>query len=1176
MSSIQGRITNDSNLKIKGTGALSYDHSYITGIGDVTFSSSGNIHLQGTYLYSGNTNVSSGAVTLNNLTIPDSASWTMARGTQMLVNNATVHNLTLETAATLANINANGSFTVSGDLEAKPWSTLSFAAGSPSNTTRMTVLGNLTIDNAVLDVYQGHIPTSGKLGVGYYRLIAYSGTLNGTFGFVDLPQINGAVSSLQYGAGSIDLLIEASGDNSLQYWNGGNGVWDSTTAFWTNDRGAVADIWGGKIAIFKDTPTTIGGVIDINGNQSFSGIQFVNDGYILNGSGSLSLEPGGSEIRVLADSATINTEINGSGSLLKTEAGTLILNGNNSYTGGTTIYSGDVQISSDTSLGLGGVNLAGGALTIVDDIATYRNFDVDQRGTINVTDDNTLTANGVLSGNGNFLKDGNGRLVLNGVNTITGNIGIKAGELVINNDGALGDVSNDVSFMGGTLTTTASFATFRNFNLDVNGNFNVDGSTALTLNGNINGANDLTKSGAGILTLNGTNTFRNLNITNGFVVGNATSFGGDIRNAGTAIFNITGTETYNGNIQGLNTVHGSMVKDGSGSLTLAGVSLLDWSINKGELVIDANKFGGNIDIGALGTAVVSQPTNGTLAGVLSGTGTILKNGEGTLFLIGDSSAFGGVVKISSGAINTGTADAKGALGGSLIVESGGILSGVGTIGSGLNSHISVADGGILAPGNSIGTLTVNGNLVLESGSIYNVETDPLNTESDRITVTGDATISGGTVAHIGFAGDYALNTRYTILQADGKLTGSFGNVTSEFAFLNPSLFYDYNAGLVQLELARNEVPFISKGTTANHFAVANALDSMGTSSGIYNAFVKLPDNTTVIANALDSLSGEIYGSTSSALIEESRYIRDIINNRMRGALGGIVMNDDMFSTKIDHEWSAWVQAYGGWNKIDGNGNYADVKHSTGGFLVGADTIAENGWLAGAFAGYSNSTIKADARASSASVDSFHVGAHVAKEWNGNIALRLGVANSWHKVDTERTAAFFGFGPQSPTSNANARTFQAFGEVAYKIHAKKITLEPYGNLAYVNHHTGAYNEDGGAAALRGSKTRTSAAFVTLGIRAKTEVELGGNTTAAVSTGAGYRKTSNNVRGAAEHGFTGSDEFTIYGTPIASDVATLEAGLDMPVSKTSNFNLNYQAQISSKSTAHTTGARFAIKF
>ncbi|NKC23209.1 hypothetical protein HED50_20245 [Ochrobactrum oryzae] len=80
---------------------------------------------------------------------------------------------------------------------------------------------------------------------------------------------------------------------------------------------------------------------------------------------------------------------------------------------------------------------------------------------------------------------------------------------------------------------------------------------------------------------------------------------------------------------------------------------------KAKLVIDANKFGGNIDIGALGTAVVSQPTNGTLAGVLSGTGTILKNGEGTLFLIGDSSAFGGVVKISSGAINTGTADAKG-------------------------------------------------------------------------------------------------------------------------------------------------------------------------------------------------------------------------------------------------------------------------------------------------------------------------------------------------------------------------------------------------------------------------------------------------------------------------------------------------------------------------------------
>lgn len=1170
-----GIITNNSVLHINATDLLNYDSTRIVGIGTTAFSANGQLVLNGRYNHTGDTYLSSGKISLGSaFSLPNSPNTIVSGGAEFVVGGSRVQNLTLESGSILTNDGQSGTFVVDGNFDAKTGSTLNFELGSPISTPRMSVSGNLTINDATLNVYQSGSPLAGQFGIGHYRLVDHAGVRSGNFGIVNLQHVVGTYSVLQYGSDAIDLFVVANGDSSLQYWTGGNGNWDGFK--WQNLNGLGVDQWGSKIAVFKDTPLTIGGIINVSGNHSFSGLQFVDDSYIIDGYGSLSLEPGGSEIRVLADSATINTSITGSGALSKTEAGTLILNGNNSYTGGTSIYAGDIQVSSDANLGLGAVSLTGGALTIAGDFTTYRNFDVDQRGTINVMGGQSLNGNGVLSGNGNFIKDGEGTLALNGSNTLTGNIGIKAGELVVNRDAALGDVSNDVTFMGGTLTTNESFASSRNFNLDVDGKFNVGGATQLTLDGNVVGSNDIIKSGAGILALNGVNKFRNLNIADGFVVGNSASFGGDIRNAGTAIFNIAGTETYNGVIQGLNFIDGSMVKDGAGSLTLGGVSLLDWTINNGELVIDANKFGGDINVGSLGTAVVNQSTNGTLAGILSGTGNVLKNGEGTLFLTGDSSAFDGVVRITNGGINIGTADAKGSLGGSLIVESGGVLSGVGTIGSGLNSHISVTDGGILAPGNSIGTLTVNGNLVLESGSIYNVETDPLSTDSDRVIVTGDATINGGTVAHIGFAGDYALNTKYTILKADGKLAGSFGNVTSEFAFLNPTLLYDYNAGSVQLELARNEVPFISKGTTSNHLAVANALDGIGTSSDVYNAFVKLPDDKTIIGNALDSLSGEIYGSTSSALIEESQYIRDIVNNRMRGALGGIVMNDEISSTKVNQEWSAWAQAYGGWNKIDGNGNYADVKHSTGGFLVGADTIVEHGWLVGVFAGYSNSTIKADARASSASVDSFHIGAYAAKEWDNNIALRLGVANSWHKIDTERTAAFLGFGPQSLTSDANARTFQAFGEVAYKIETKKVTFEPYGNFAYINHHMGGYNEEGGSASLHGSKSKTSAVFGTVGIRAKTEVKFGANTTATVSAGAGYRKASNSVRGAASQSFTGSDEFTIYGAPIAKDAAILEAGLDIPISKKSNFNLNYQAQISTKSTAHTAGARFVIKF
>ena len=1399
VSNIYGSIHNNANLILKDS--VNNNHfGYIYGSGDVTFETTGNLFLNGIYSFTGSANVSNGTVTLGSYSdVSSTSGLTMGSGTNLNVSNATLSNLTLKTGSSLTSTATNSVLKVNGDMSAEAGSTLNFSVGAPSSNTRVRVLGDLNINDVALNITQSGNPADGTFGLGYYRLIDYNGSYSGSgFSSFTVPPLNTAATKaeLEFGTGTIDLLVTKDGDNSLQYWTGGNGNWSDVN--WLNQGGTTPDLWGGQIAIFKDTPSTIGGVINVSGNQSFSGLQFVDNGYTLGGTGSLVLEPSGSEIRVLADSATINTHINGSGSLLKTEAGTLVLNGINSYAGGTTIYAGDVQISSDTNLGIasGGINLKGGTLTVASRIATSRQIDIDQRGTLNVTDGNLLFALGDISGNGDLVKDGNGTLVLSGANTFKGDIGIRNGFLQVNNDAVLGDVSNDITFLGGVLSTTGSFATSRDFNLNANGGFNVAGSTQLTVNGNVVGSNVLVKGGAGALVLNGTNVFNGLDIMEGVVIGDTKSLSGDIRNSGTLVFNqatdgvygynihglqatngqavkggvgtlglagysslnwdvqngalvadankftgnatlaadtsltfeqakdgyyagtisgegsliktgsaaltlagnntyeggtvlkggtleitsdaslgaktgsmtfdggklladasfssdraynflglgfvnvsdgnnltlngalsgrelvkegkgaltlngansyshtvvkegsvignsasisgdilnagtvtfnVAGNETYSGNIQGVNATNGSMIKDGAGSLTLGGISMLDWTINQGQLIVDANKYGGDINIGTHGTAVFNQTANGTLAGTLSGTGTFVKDGAGTLFITGDYSSFDGLVKISSGGVNTGTAGKLGMLGGSMIVDNGAILSGVGTIGRGASSMITVADGGILAPGNSIGTLTVNGNLVLESGSIYNVETDPLSTDSDRVKVTGDATINGGTVAHIGFAGDYALNTKYTILQADGKLSGAFGNVTSAFAFLNPTLLYDYNAGSVQLELARNGVQFISKGTTPNHLAVANAIDGMGANSKVYDAFVKLPDNKIVIANALDSLSGEIYGSTTSALIEESHYVRDIVNNRMRFALGGIVMSDDMSSQQIDHNWNAWAQAYGGWNKIGGNSNYADVKYSTGGFLVGADTIAENGWLIGAFAGYSNSTIKADARGSSASVDSFHVGAYAAKEWDNNIALRLGVANSWHKVETQRTASFLGFGPENLTSYANARTFQAFGEVAYKIETKKVTFEPYVNVAYVNHHMGGYNEEGGSAALKGSKSKSSAVFGTVGIRAKTDIQLTKKTKATVSAGVGYRRASNSVRGGASHSFTGSDEFTIHGVPIAKDALILEAGIDIPVSKKSNFNLNYQAQIGSGgATSHTAGARFVIKF
>ena len=167
-----------------------------------------------------------------------------------------------------------------------------------------------------------------------------------------------------------------------------------------------------------------------------------------------------------------------------------------------------------------------------------------------------------------------------------------------------------------------------------------------------------------------------------------------------------------------------------------------------------------------------------------------------------------------------------------------------------------------------------------------VEVNPLGTDSDRLYVSGSATLNGGTVAHIGATGNYNTRSTYTILDA-GTLTGAFGAVTSDFAFLNPNLLYDYAAGTVQLELVRNDRDFAAVAQTHNQIATANAIESIGYNAGhgVYDAVVQLADDADAIRSSYDQLSGELHGAVRSVQILDSRFVRDAANDRLRSAFG---------------------------------------------------------------------------------------------------------------------------------------------------------------------------------------------------------------------------------------------------------------------------------------------------
>ena len=72
------------------------------------------------------------------------------------------------------------------------------------------------------------------------------------------------------------------------------------------------------------------------------------------------------------------------------------------------------------------------------------------------------------------------------------------------------------------------------------------------------------------------------------------------------------------------------------------------------------------------------------------------------------------------------------------------------------------------------------------------------------------------------SGTYGRNTTYTILNATGGVAGAYSGVTSNFAFLTPSLSYDANN--VYLLLFQPAGAFAAGARTANQRAVGRVLD----------------------------------------------------------------------------------------------------------------------------------------------------------------------------------------------------------------------------------------------------------------------------------------------------------------------------------------------------------------
>ncbi len=846
-----GDVTDNATLELNTGGDFANN---IGGTGSVVKSGDKTLTLSGTNSYTGGTTISGGTLVANNVE---------ALGTGDVTNNAT---LELNTGGDFDNaISGSGQVVKSGDKTltlsgANSYSGATTISGGTLIATHVNALGTGAIDNRaslLLDASGQFTVTDLTTESGGNTEIGAGSTLQAT----TLTQKSDSTLTINLDSNTADPVIHAASQVSLAGTldiTGVGDVLDSDPAS-TDDLDTFTLIASDKTIAGDFEKLTVAGMdadladfITVDGRIDDTGKQYelttaltwyadrddaVTDAHgtfnLTNADGSFAVNTVLENVDATLDPASA-TGWDGT-SLIKQGAGTLILNAENTYTGGTTI--------------------SGGTL-----VAT----NVDALGSGDVTDDATLELNtggtfdNAISGSGQVVKSGDDVLTLSGANSYSGGTLISDGTLVASNVEALGtgDVTDDAV-------------------LELNTGGDFDNA--------ISGSGQVVKSGDDVLTLSGANSY-----SGGTLISDGTLVASNVEALGTgdvtddAVLELNTGGDFDNAISG----SGQVVKSGDDVLTLSGAN----SYSGGTLISDGTLVASNVE--ALGTGDVTDDatlelnTGGDFINNIGGTGRVEKSGDDKLTLSGSNTYTGGTL-ISSGTLVANDVNALGTGdvtdNATLMLNTGGDftnnIGGTGRVDKSGDDALTLSGSNTYTGGTLIsgGTLVANDVNALGTGDITDNATLALNavgdfdnaisgsgkvekSGDDALTLSGSNTYTGGTLISSGTlvasnvealgTGDVTdnatleLNTSGTF---DNAISGSGQVVKSGDKMLTLSGANSYSGGTL-----------ISDGTL-----VASNVESLGTGDVTNNATLELNTGGDFTNNI--SGSGQVVKSGDDAL-----------------------------------------------------------------------------------------------------------------------------------------------------------------------------------------------------------------------------------------------------------------------------------------------------------------------
>jgi fibronectin-binding autotransporter adhesin len=745
------------------------------------------------------------------------------------------------------------------------------AAGVLGNSTNSVILGS-SGKNGTLSYTGGATLTVNKT---FTMAAGGTGVLDvGTGGQLTVGVISGSGALSKTGAGN--LVLGSSNTYSGGTTLGGSGLVavtvDSAGTAGSPTSGAfgtgMVTLAGAELRSGASTSRTVANAITISADTTFATVANEKS---LTFTGPVTLS-GATRTLNVAIGSTVSTEKltfsgdigdggNGYG-ITKNGGGQLTLSGNNTYSGGTIINAGRLNVSTTSGFGTGNVTIASGAFT-------------------GITHSGTMTNNITIAGSGT----GNGAIQSFGSNaTLSGLVTLSADAMIAMRTTA---GSGNLNLTGGitsggtnrTLTlNTWGNATQTNNQLTISTN-----SVNLGTGGTLDIGHGLNAGGAGIFNLNVGNNTWGTTIVRGFAsAGNSSSatLNLGVANAlgSSSVLQLgnstTSLEQITVNLNGNNQTIGGLRSFGFGSTGSASAN--------GNRTVTSNTA-------ATLTIDNSSATNYLYDGVISGGISLVKNGTATQTLTGNNT-YTGATTISAGNLSISTVSAVGS-----------------------TSGINLANATSLIYTGSAATLDRAISVTGTTGSTGTIR----NESAGLLTLSGTLSKNGTTLALQGGNGGITVSGSIVGSNANSDLIIDGGSVTLAAAntyngpttIKNGATLNTNISGALPIANGRSDVlidPIGSAGSTL----VLGASQSIASLSGAASSNVTLGSNTITIGNTSGNTTyaGRITGGSSSALVKDGASTQVLTGNNT-GFTGTTTINSGTLQ-------AASAGALGGTSNID--------------------------------------------------------------------------------------------------------------------------------------------------------------------------------------------------------------------------------------------------------------------